>query len=95
MASGSPAMLRRAAQTTRNPEFTCSRQASSEHFQQCAEFLLLCNRGLGALAVTSTNARSSAALRSSAFSNVSVTANSGPSEGSRASVIGHPLEQDR
>jgi hypothetical protein len=27
-------------------------QASSEHFQQCAEFLLLCNRGLGALAVT-------------------------------------------
>jgi hypothetical protein len=33
-------------------DFTCSCQASAEHFQQCAEFLLLCNRGLRALAVT-------------------------------------------
>src|SRR5262245_28848848 len=30
----------------------CSCQASAEHFQQCAEFPLLRNRGLGALAVT-------------------------------------------
>ena len=45
MASGSTAMLRRAAQD-------CLCQASAEHFQQCAEFLLLRNRGLGALAVT-------------------------------------------
>jgi hypothetical protein len=28
-----------------------SGQASAEHFQQCAEFALLCNRGLRALAV--------------------------------------------
>jgi hypothetical protein len=27
-------------------------QASVEHFQQCAEFPLFCNRGLGALSVT-------------------------------------------
>ena len=27
-------------------------QAGAEHFQQCAEFALLCNRGLGPLAVT-------------------------------------------
>jgi len=40
MASGSTAMLRR------------SRQASAEHFQQCAEFPPLRNRGLGPLAVT-------------------------------------------
>src|SRR5215831_8613747 len=45
MASGSTAMLRRAAQD-------CLCQASAEHFQQCAEFALLRNRGLGALAVT-------------------------------------------
>jgi len=45
MASGSTAMLRRAAQD-------CLCQASAEHFQQCAEFLLLRNRGLGPLAVT-------------------------------------------
>jgi len=45
MASGSTAMLRRAAQD-------CLCQASAEHFQQCAEFLPLRNRGLGALAVT-------------------------------------------
>jgi len=38
MASGSMAMLRRAAQD-------CLRQASAEHFQQCAEFLPLRNRG--------------------------------------------------
>ena len=45
MASGSAAMLRRAAQD-------CLCQASAEHFQQCAEFLPLRNRGLGPLAVT-------------------------------------------
>ena len=45
MASGSAAMLRRAAQN-------CSRQASPEHFQQCAELLPLRNRGLGSLTVT-------------------------------------------
>jgi hypothetical protein len=45
MASSSTAMLRRAAQD-------CVCQASAEHFQQCAEFLLLRNRGLGPLAVT-------------------------------------------
>ena len=33
-------------------DFACSGQASPEHFQQCAEFPLLRNRGLGALAVT-------------------------------------------
>jgi hypothetical protein len=38
-------MWRRAAQT-------CSCQASAEQFQQCAEFPLLPNRGLGPLAVT-------------------------------------------
>jgi hypothetical protein len=32
--------------------FTYSCQASTEHFEQCAEFALLRNRGLGALAVT-------------------------------------------
>src|SRR5262249_49775628 len=32
--------------------FTCSRQASAKHFQQCAEFLPLRNPRLGALAVT-------------------------------------------
>jgi hypothetical protein len=30
-------------------DFTYSYQAGAEHFQQCAEFLPLCNRGLGAL----------------------------------------------
>ena len=30
----------------------CSRQASPEHFQQCAKFLPLRNRGVGPLAVT-------------------------------------------
>ena len=45
MASGSTAMLRRAAQD-------CLYQASAEHSQQCAEFPLLRNRGLGPLAVT-------------------------------------------
>src|SRR5262252_7888889 len=44
MASGSTAMLRRAAQD-------CLCQASAEHLQQCAEFLPLRNRGLGPLAV--------------------------------------------
>ena len=48
MASGWTAMLRRAAQ-----DCLCQLcQASAEHFQQCAEFLPLSNRGLGALAVT-------------------------------------------
>ena len=45
MARGSTAMLRRAAQD-------CLCEASAEHSQQCAEFLLLRNRGLGPLAVT-------------------------------------------
>jgi len=45
MASGSTAMLRKAAQN-------CLCQASTEHFEQCAEFPLLRNRGLGPLAVT-------------------------------------------
>src|SRR5215471_3425801 len=45
MASGSTAMLRRAAQY-------CLRQASAKHFEQCAEFLPLRNRGLGPLAMT-------------------------------------------
>ena len=45
MASGSTAMLRRAAQD-------CLCQASAKHSQQCAEFLALRNRGLGRLAVT-------------------------------------------
>ena len=44
MASGSTAMLRGAAQD-------CLCQASAEHFQQCAEFLPLRNRGIGPLAV--------------------------------------------
>jgi hypothetical protein len=34
------------------PDFTYSRQASAEHFEQCAEFALLPNPRLGALAVT-------------------------------------------
>ena len=34
------------------PDFTCSCQASTEHFEQAAEFALLPNRRLGALAVT-------------------------------------------
>src|SRR5262252_5763095 len=33
-------------------DFTYPCQASAEHFQQCAEFLPLRNRGLGPLAVT-------------------------------------------
>src|SRR5262245_59460474 len=33
-------------------DFTYSCQASTEHFQQCAEFAPLRNRGLGPLAVT-------------------------------------------
>src|SRR5215831_6970176 len=45
MASGSTAMLRRAAQD-------CLCQASAKHFQQCAESPPLRNRGLGPLAVT-------------------------------------------
>jgi hypothetical protein len=55
MASGSTAMLMdrsRARGGTAFLDFTCSGQASAEHLQQCAEFLPLCNRGLGALAVT-------------------------------------------
>ena len=44
MASGSTAMLRRAAQD-------CLCQTGAEHFEQCGEFLLLSNRGLGPLAV--------------------------------------------
>ena len=60
MASGSTAMLRRAAQPSREHKESrdsstthCSSgQASAEHFQQCTEFPLLRNRSLGPLAVT-------------------------------------------
>jgi hypothetical protein len=33
-------------------DFMYSSQASAEHFEQCAEFALFRNRGLGPLAVT-------------------------------------------
>jgi hypothetical protein len=33
-------------------DFMYSSQASAEHFKQCAEFLLLRNRGLGPIAAT-------------------------------------------
>jgi hypothetical protein len=55
MASGSTAMLMdssRARGSTAFLDFTCSGQTSAEQFQQCAEFLALRNRGLGALAMT-------------------------------------------
>jgi hypothetical protein len=55
MASGSMAMLTDSSRergSTAFLDFTYSCQASAEHFQQCAEFLLLRNRGLGPLAVT-------------------------------------------
>jgi Resolvase, N terminal domain len=52
MASGSYGHVGRSCTTTHLLDFTCSGQASAEHFQQCAEFLLLRNRGLGPLAVT-------------------------------------------
>jgi hypothetical protein len=45
-------MLRGAAKLHAPFDFTYSCQASAEHFQQCAEFLPLRNRGLGALAAT-------------------------------------------
>ena len=51
MTSGSTAMLRR-AQNYAPLDFTCSCQTGAKHFEQCTEFLLLRNRGLGALAVT-------------------------------------------
>ena len=65
MASGSTAMLEKGLQNSENTK-TAPRsvraatvlrhrlisQASAEHFQQCAEFLPLRNRGLGSLAVT-------------------------------------------
>jgi hypothetical protein len=50
MASGSTAMLMDSSRTRGALRISC--QASAEHFQQCAEFLLLSNRGLGPLAVT-------------------------------------------
>jgi len=40
-------MLRRAVQPHALLDFTCSSETSAEHFQQCAEFPLLRNRGLG------------------------------------------------
>src|SRR5260221_14613202 len=55
MASGSMAMFMdssRARVGTAFLDFTYSCQASAEHFEQCAEFLPLRNRGLGPLAVT-------------------------------------------
>jgi hypothetical protein len=42
----------RARGSTAFLDFTYSCQASAEHFEQCAEFLPLRNRGLGPLAVT-------------------------------------------
>src|SRR5262245_12376074 len=58
MASGSTAMLKEGC-TNHAPSDVfhvrparISYQASAEHFEQCAEFPLLCNRGLGPLAVT-------------------------------------------
>jgi hypothetical protein len=39
-------------QCERNLDFAYSCQASAEHFQQCAKFPLVRNRGLSALAVT-------------------------------------------
>jgi hypothetical protein len=50
MASGSTA-LEEGCRTTHFSTLRISRQAGAEHFQQCAEFLPLRNRGLGALAV--------------------------------------------
>jgi hypothetical protein len=49
MASGSTAMLKGLQNHAPSRRISC--QASAEHFQQCAEFLLLRNRGLGPLAV--------------------------------------------
>jgi hypothetical protein len=54
MASGSTAMLidsSRARGSTAFLDFTYSCQASAQYFQQCAEFPLLRNRGLGPVAV--------------------------------------------
>ena len=51
MASGSTALLRR-PQNCAPLDFRCSCQTSAEHFEQCAEFLPLRNRDLGAFAVT-------------------------------------------
>jgi hypothetical protein len=51
MASGSTALLRRAAQP-RTSRLRVSCQASAEHFQQCAELALFRNRGLGPVAMT-------------------------------------------
>jgi hypothetical protein len=45
MASGFTAMLRRAAEATHFSTLRISCQTSAEHFQQCAEFLPLGNRG--------------------------------------------------
>ena len=55
MASGSTAILMdgsRERGSTAFLDFTYSCQASAEHLEQCAEFLLLPNRSLGPLAVT-------------------------------------------
>jgi hypothetical protein len=55
MASGSTAMLMDSSRergSTAFLDFMYSCQASAEHFQQCGEFPLLRNRGLGPLAVT-------------------------------------------
>jgi hypothetical protein len=41
----------RARGSTAFLDFTYSCQASAEHFEQCAEFLPLRNRGLGPLAM--------------------------------------------
>jgi hypothetical protein len=48
----SPNQFRIAAHACARTPFYDSCQASAEHFEQCAEFLPLRNRGLGSLAVT-------------------------------------------
>ena len=52
MASGSTPMAHRSCQSRDSSTTQCSSQASAEHFQQCAEFLPLRNRGLGPLVMT-------------------------------------------
>jgi hypothetical protein len=52
MASGSNGHVEEGCRTTHFSTLRISRQTSAEHFEQCAEFPLLPNRGLGRLAVT-------------------------------------------
>jgi hypothetical protein len=52
MPSGSNGHVEEGCRTTHFSTLRISRQASAEHFEQCAEFLLFRNRGLSPLAVT-------------------------------------------